>query len=299
MSDGWLNRRIVAAACALATFAIAGIGTASTSAAQGCRLDDCVLDVSAGGGGLNVTGQVKTNGAPGGPIEGGADHLVGAVAQYEHAYAPACPTNTPADAATLCGAATTTCPPGAIRFFEWQRLIDPAGGINPWLRIPGSQCLANLPTTAPVATPLIEAAVQQEFKNLPLDASIAKVQPAAGTLVNLDTIFYADTVARVFPLTILGTGVRVTATPQRWIWQFGDGAQLTTTTPGAPYPAKDVTHKYVAMGTVQPSVSVVWGGTFTIDGRPGTFTVNGTVQRNGPPIDLPVREARSELVNGG
>ncbi|GAC1323610.1 MAG: hypothetical protein NVSMB13_03790 [Mycobacteriales bacterium] len=216
---------------------------------------------------------------------------------YEYAYAPTCRGNDVTGDA-LCPQATTTCKSGEIRYWIWRRLPDAPPPTDGWVQVPGSFCL-NVPPPA-VPTDAIVAAVETEFQHLPLPTSTTQIQPRGGTLVNFDTIFSTDTAPRlVFPVTVLGVGVAVTAVPQQWIWHFGDGAEATTRTPGAPYPAKDVTHSYDGTGPVAASVSVIWGGTFTIAGRPGTFTVTGTVRRDGPVQPLQVYQARSELVSGG
>lgn len=266
----------------------------------GCIADTCAgADGSGTGFEVGVSRRTQPVSDAGGYREGGAQGPISDGPVYDYVWAPTCPTASPTDTGGMCPAAVITCPPGEVRFFAWRRVIDPAGGVGPWERIPGTQCLGAMPTPAPVPADVIAGLVQQEFKSLPLEASTAQVQPSVGTLVNFDTIFYTDTAAREFPLTVLGVGVRVRATPQQWIWHFGDGSEMTSRTPGAKYPSRNVTHQYVTTGTVRPWVSVVWSGTFSIDGRPGTFVVNGTVQRDGPRIDLPVREARSELVSGG
>ena len=51
--------------------------------------------------------------------------------------------------------------------------------------------------------------------------------------------------------------MHLTARPTQWIWHFGDGATASTSTPGRPYPARDITHRYTKAAQVTPTVDVV------------------------------------------
>jgi PKD repeat protein len=51
-------------------------------------------------------------------------------------------------------------------------------------------------------------------------------------------------------------------------WKFGDGGDLVTTTPGAPYPSRDITHTYRNSGSYQLTLSVSYGATFRTAGGP-------------------------------
>lgn len=126
------------------------------------------------------------------------------------------------------------------------------------------------------------------------------MQPPNGALVNLPTIYYTTTTQVLhFDVTALGLGVQVTGTPTSYLWHFGDGATASTTSPGHPHPGEDVTHTFSTPAErIAPYVTVVWSGTYTITGVPGTFDVVGSVNRDGAPVVLPVREARSELIGG-
>jgi PKD repeat protein len=141
----------------------------------------------------------------------------------------------------------------------------------------------------------IAAAFRWEF--VPIAPSHTRFNPANGTLVNADTIFYADT-AKTFTttVTLLGQNVALTLHPTQWRWSFGDGHTLTTTTPGAPYPSKSVTHRYAETGNQRASVTVTWDGTFTFAGS--TLAIPGDTSRPGPAVTVVVQEARAHLVDG-
>lgn len=259
----------------------------------GCGLRQCV-GVSAGVTtyGVEITaydgGGTAYNYSP----EGGAV----AHAKYVWTLIPACPRNTPGGDDLLCYGATVGCPiPGDVHWRIYYRNLDPA--VNDQWHLSTTQCLSSTPLLDIAA---VKAAVDRLFhQDLPLPGGTLRVQPPDGALVNLPTIFYTTTTQPLhFAVKALGVSVDVTATPSEYVWHFGDGDTATTTTPGHPHPNEDVTHTYTAPTTLAPYVTVVWAGTYTISGFDETFTITGTVSRDGPPLQLPVREARAELIDG-
>lgn len=136
----------------------------------------------------------------------------------------------------------------------------------------------------------------QEIKRVGLPALQIQVQPAGETLVNFETIFYAEPQPFEREMTLLGQTVGVRATATNFAWSFGDGETTQTTTAGAPYPSKDIVHKYTdADVTVRPSVDVTYSAEFRVNGGnwqqiPETITISG------PAADLQIREATAVLV---
>lgn len=141
------------------------------------------------------------------------------------------------------------------------------------------------------------ADVLTAFRRLPLPAGTLQVQPNGRTLVNLDTIFSAQSTlpAAPYALTLLGHDVRVRAHEQTWTFDFGDGTALDSDTPGAPYPRRDITHDYTRKGSYQVSVQVTYTGQYSVDGG-GWQDVPGTATVPGAPVPLQVLEARTQLV---
>jgi hypothetical protein len=89
--------------------------------------------------------------------------------------------------------------------------------------------------------------------------------------------------------------VQVVATAQSFRWHFGDGTSTTTTEPGAPYPAMDITHRYTdAHVTVRASVDVAYTGRFRV-GDGAWQTIPGSVTIAGPSAPLRVSEATAML----
>ncbi|GAB3822487.1 PKD domain-containing protein [Kribbella italica] len=139
--------------------------------------------------------------------------------------------------------------------------------------------------------------VLAETKNVAFPGLEVKVQPAGKTLVNLDTIVYTDQ-AKVSntTVTLLGFPVLVEATPMSYTWRFGDGTTVTTESPGKPYPAKEITHKYLKRGSVGITLTTNYAARFNVDGT-GWQYIAGTVPITGPATPLQIQEAVPVLVD--
>lgn len=142
--------------------------------------------------------------------------------------------------------------------------------------------------------------VRSETKNIMFPGLSVKVQPDGRTLVNLDTIIYTDDskVSRT-TVTLLGFPVVVEATPISYTWRFGDGSPaLTTSTPGKPYPSKEITHKYMKRGNVSLTLTTNYAARFNVADT-GWQYIEGTVPITGPATALQIREAIPVLVDPG
>ncbi|MDP9443286.1 MAG: hypothetical protein M3P83_02620 [Actinomycetota bacterium] len=144
----------------------------------------------------------------------------------------------------------------------------------------------------PLITP---GMVLRELQRVGLPELQIRVQPAEKTLVNFETIFYAEPEPYQGQLTLLGQEVDVRAEPSTFDWTFGDGETMQTTEPGAPYPDKTIVHEYVdAEVTVRPSVDVTYTAEFRVNGGPWQ-DVGDTVTIPGPPTGLRITEATPVL----
>ena len=150
----------------------------------------------------------------------------------------------------------------------------------------------------PAATPkpqVTPGLVLTELRRIGLPALRARTQPRDKTLVNFATIFYAEPQRFTRTLTLLGQSVDVEAEPTSYTWHYGDGSSATTSTPGAPYPAKDVTHSYTdAHTTVQPSVDVTYAARFRV-GNGAWQSIPDSVTIAGPAVSLRISEATAVL----
>jgi hypothetical protein len=159
-----------------------------------------------------------------------------------------------------------------------------------------TQCFGRPPTVADTPRPTVTPAlVLQALRRIGLPALEAQTQPEDKTLVNFDTIFYAEASTFTRTLRLLGQRVEVEAQPSRYTWQHGDGTAATTSTPGAPYPAKDIVHQYTdAHRTVQTRVDVTYTARFRVNG--GAWQdIAETVTITGPATALRIAEATAVL----
>jgi hypothetical protein len=157
----------------------------------------------------------------------------------------------------------------------------------------GQVCLA--PQQA--AGPQVPVVTAEDFRRLPLPAGRVHVQPGSGrTLLNVPTNVYVEAGVAVLPTTVLGFPVRVRATPVEYLWGFGDGDQLRTTDPGAPYPDLRTTHTYTVPGTVSLTLTTVYRGEYSVAGG-AWLPIDGTASVNSPAQSLTVIEARARLVD--
>ncbi|MCR6648876.1 MAG: PKD domain-containing protein [Cellulomonas sp.] len=126
-------------------------------------------------------------------------------------------------------------------------------------------------------------------------------QPADGPmLISKPVIVFAEPDDREFHVVLFGMwGVDVVVSPQEYTWEFGDGQTLTTTEPGRPYPAFDLTHEYDEVGTAQIALTTTWSAKYRVDTDPRQRwrDANGiavTVDRG---VEFEVIELRSKLVD--
>jgi hypothetical protein len=122
-----------------------------------------------------------------------------------------------------------------------------------------------------------------------------RIQPGDETLVNIETIFYTRPQPFERSIALLGFDIDLSAEPVRYTWVHDDGTASTTSRPGKPYPAMDVTHRYrEPADDVHPRVDVTYRVRYRVDG--GAWqTIGQTLQASGPAAELDVREAAPVL----
>jgi hypothetical protein len=148
----------------------------------------------------------------------------------------------------------------------------------------------------PVAPAVTPDLVEREFRRIPLPPSKLQIQPPHGrTLVNFDTNFYTEQPAFDRTVRLLGRQVDLHIWPSQFRWVFGDGAELPSTSAGAPYPDLLITHSYLQKGGVSPRVDTTYAASFRVGG--GAWRdVDGAVTIPGEPVPLEVVTARPVLV---
>jgi hypothetical protein len=190
-----------------------------------------------------------------------------------------------------CTASFRCDDPGEVVWELWGRLAGPEEIWRPL----GTQCLGS-PTDADLPQPEITPAlVLNEIRRIGLPTLQTRTQPEEKTLVNFDTIFYTRTQPFTATVTLLGQQVDITAEPTSYTWHHGDGTSATTQTPGAPYPSREITHRYTdADTTVRPRLDVTYSARFRVNN--GTWqNIDQTVTITGPETTLRVTEATPVL----
>lgn len=167
----------------------------------------------------------------------------------------------------------------------------------------GARCDAL--SVQPRVTPLL---VRQEVEKLVPRPGIGVAPPGGKTLVNLQTVLWADTPAdrKLGTVTLLGTyRVALRVHVQQVAWAFGDGATEVADGPGLPYRKGEhcttVTcpghfgHIYATTGTMTITERVTWSGQYSVNG--GAWQdVAGTVDGPAATAQVTVLQARGVLV---
>jgi hypothetical protein len=134
------------------------------------------------------------------------------------------------------------------------------------------------------------------FEQLPLPELTTKQQPPGNGLVGLPVIFYTDSpTTQTFTVDIRGFTVDIVAGATGFTWHTGDGTDLSSTDPGAPYPNQTVTYDY-SSGTYSAYLTTTWGATFSVNGG-ASVAVPGSTTTDGPPVTFDVLQARPVLTN--
>ncbi len=224
-------------------------------------------------------------------------------ARYEYLWLPPCPGALPSinDAAQLDCAASHTCDnPQLVQLTLWVRKLTSADGSPDRSGWSTQQTQCRDPASAgPVRQRRVLTTQDVISAIRRVGVPTSSVQGPQYTLVNLDTTFSTEPQHVERTLTIIGYTVDVEISPSSYRWEWGDGTSSTTSTPGRPYPATDVTHTYTRAtdngAGVSLSVGVTYTARYRVDGGswqtiPEVLTIPGT------PRALPVKQASAVLV---
>ncbi len=144
--------------------------------------------------------------------------------------------------------------------------------------------------------PSVAAEIRRAVESVGLPALALRIQPGGETLVNVATIFHTEAPEFRHSTILLGQAVEIVATPQRFTWHHGDGTTQTTSSPGAPYPSTEVTHRYTQVATgLTARVDVGYRVSYRVNG--GTSQeIDQLITASGPPTGLDVAEAAPVVV---
>ncbi|MGB3185108.1 MAG: hypothetical protein WBG36_04465 [Ornithinimicrobium sp.] len=148
------------------------------------------------------------------------------------------------------------------------------------------------------------AQIVAQFHLTPFALPQTSMEPPGGrTLVNLPTFYELQwpesgvEPQEIDTTTLIGHEVRIRPTFVDATYDFGDGEGVgPVESMGGTWPDGDIQHTYVSKSTVNPSISVTYGGEYSVDGAewraiPGTITIDG------PPQPLEVLTSRNRLVS--
>lgn len=130
---------------------------------------------------------------------------------------------------------------------------------------------------------------------------VIRAWPRGGTtLVNLATFFaVAATPSATQSFGGQGYTMQIQVSPSDYSWSFGDGSTLSTKDPGSAPPGGAVNHTYSAAGSVNVTVTVNYGATYSVvtpAGTIGPLPVDGGPVRSLPAATgLQVKEAIAGL----
>jgi hypothetical protein len=103
-------------------------------------------------------------------------------------------------------------------------------------------------------------------------------QPATSALVQVPVNFWTTTPPN-FKTSVVMLGVPITVyLSPTYLWDFGDGTKLSSTTRGAPFPNQSITHTYTRTGSYAASLQITWGGTWKASGTTSDVSGGAIVQ---------------------
>lgn len=152
------------------------------------------------------------------------------------------------------------------------------------------------PGPAPAGAVFTPGMAQSAVRSLPMPALALHVQPSGPTLVNADTIFYAEPEPFSASIDLLGHTIDVRAEAIGFTWVHGDGSSQSTESAGKPYPSRDITHRYLdSSAGFGARVDTTYAVEFSIDGD-GWQELDEPLVATGPTTSIEVQEAAPVLV---
>ena len=174
-------------------------------------------------------------------------------------------------------------------------VIDPM----PPFWVTGAQPAAGVVQVNPVVV------AEQAVKQLPLASPRIEMAPPPGSpqLVGVATWMWVDPGAWQTLTASASAGTvttTATATPQKVVWDMGDGDTVTCDGPGTPYSAAapnattNCSYTWGQAGTYTVTATLYWSVTWTATGAPGGGNLG---LQAGPTAQVPVRVTESQAIN--
>ncbi|WP_162801949.1 hypothetical protein [Ornithinimicrobium murale] len=228
---------------------------------------------------------------------------------YEYVAVIACSGNDPHFPDRVhCEYATTYCEerqPGSSGPYSYiyRRIVDDDGNEGAYESVAPTCYRSDVPPRSgePVKE-LTEEMIIEQFHQTDFALPSMSIEPPDGrTLVNLPVFYEA-----VWPeegyepdeidtTDIIGFEVRIRPVLESATYHFGDGNSIgPTDSLGGPYPDGDVTHEYAEAATVEPYITVIFGGEVSVDGSAWT-TIPGSVSVDGPLNPLEILTSSNQL----
>lgn len=231
---------------------------------------------------------------------------------YDYAAVSACSTAEPGqNEGDLCPASWGLCrvttgggegPAVAV----WRRQVEQDGQPLPgtdgaWERLDLTCWPERVPGNANALT---MGMIRQAFRDTDFTKPTVNIQPEGDvTLVNLPTFFEVqfpeagfgpDEVDRPDPATLLGHEVEIRPRLESITYHLGERTAGPTKDLGGPYPDGTVVQTYTRPGEQQVRADIVYSGQFRVGGS-AWIDIPGTVELQGTPVTLTVREAKARL----
>ena len=167
-----------------------------------------------------------------------------------------------------------TCPGGGWRTFRVIRAINgpragqvvsnsPYCSLEPALEVPGAE------------NDIAKVTLEQ-FRKMPLIASVIISQPKSFSLRNGHAHLYASSKNQNFNITLFDQDVRVRAIPVSYAWKYGDGSVRTLTHSGGPVAdhgfdePTSTSHVYKETGDFRVGLTTSFRGEYSTEGGPWT-----------------------------
>ncbi len=192
------------------------------------------------------------------------------------------------------GVRSRACVDGSVALDPlFRREVDGSGRqVGLWEQVDVGGC----PEDGGVVEPVVLSG--EEFRRLPLVASVPGVQPGHGrALVGVELIVFTEAGVQELSTQVLGVPVQVRASPVEFVWDFGDRSVVRTADAGAPFPRNTVGHVFSEPGEVEVVLSTTWAGQFRVQGDSVWQGVDGTAVTVSAPVAVSLEEARSRLVH--